>query len=159
MHIPGELHLYTDGACSDTRGGFAAILLNPVTMANVALAEGPYIDTTNNQMEMMAVIAGLEFAHTRIGAQHLRVFSDSKYVIEGITKWIHGWRARNWKTAKGEHVKNIELWHRMDAARALHKAVIFQWVKGHNGNDFNEMADALCVKMRERQETARRLKT
>lgn len=144
-----KLTLYTDGACSQTTGGFGSILVRPDTKQHIKFGGGPYKDTTNNQMEMMAVIAGLEFAHTRMGPQDLLVISDSKYVINGITEWIHGWKRNGWFTSAGKVVKNESLWKRMEAEVNRHRAIEFKWVKGHNGNEFNEMADQIAVAYRE----------
>ena len=148
MKVGKELVLYSDGACSQTIGGFGAVVVNPTTGKHLSISDGPYKDTTNNQMEMMAVIAGLRFVHKRIGAQRLLVISDSKYVINGITEWIHNWKRNGWITADGKLVKNASLWEKMEEARNLHEFTRFQWVKGHNGNEFNEVADKLAVSKR-----------
>lgn len=157
MRVDRELHLYTDGACTGARGGFGCVLVNPKTDQHIALADGPFCETTNNQMEMLAVIRGLEFVHRRIGAQSLLVFSDSQYVIKGITEWIHNWKRNGWFTSSNKLVKNAALWQRMEKARGLHQMTRFQWVKGHDGNRFNEMADRLAVSKRQSDSKARQL--
>lgn len=151
MNLPGELHLYTDGACSMNRGGFGCVLVNPITEFHKEIADGPYSPTTNNQMEMMSVIAGLEFVKNRLGSKRLRVFSDSQYVVRGINEWLPGWKSNLWFTSSNKPVKNQSLWKRMDAAVQFHEAVAFQWVKGHSGNRFNEIADKLAVAMRQQE--------
>ena len=96
--------------------------------------------TTNNRMELMAAIQALE-ALTR--PCKVELHTDSKYVMQGIEQWIHGWKARGWKTADKKPVKNEDLWKRLDAARARHD-VRWRWVKGHAGHEWNERADALA---------------
>ncbi len=96
--------------------------------------------TTNNRMEMMAAIAGLEALQRPC---RVRLFTDSKYVLDGATKWIKGWKKNGWKTADKKPVKNVDLWQRLDALAALHQ-VEWRWVRGHAGNPGNERADALA---------------
>jgi ribonuclease HI len=96
--------------------------------------------TTNNRMELMAVIAGLEALQRPCT---VGLFTDSKYVLDGATRWIKGWKKNGWKTADKKPVKNVELWQRLDAAHALHK-VSWHWVKGHSGHPENERADQLA---------------
>ena len=96
--------------------------------------------TTNNRMEMMAVIAALESLQKPIVA---RVFTDSQYVQKGISEWIHGWKRRGWQTADKKPVKNVDLWQRMDALAQGNK-LEWCWVKGHAGHEENERADALA---------------
>jgi len=133
--------IYTDGACKGNPGpgGWGAIL-------QAAGAEkelfGGVPDTTNNRMEMLAVIKGLE-ALTR--PCEVEVYTDSRYVIQGCSEWLEGWKKRNWRTAQKEPVKNVDLWKVLDGLLGRHD-VIFHWVKGHNGNRLNERADALANK-------------
>jgi ribonuclease HI len=96
--------------------------------------------TTNNRMELMAVIRGLEALKRPVS---VTVHTDSRYVADGITKWIHSWKRNGWKTAAKKPVKNAELWQRLDAALGDH-TVSWQWVKGHAGHPENERADALA---------------
>ncbi|NCV68186.1 MAG: ribonuclease HI, partial [Rhodobacteraceae bacterium] len=96
--------------------------------------------TTNNQMELMAAISALE---TLDRASTITVITDSSYVKDGVSTWIHGWKRNGWKTAAKKPVKNVELWQRLDAAQARHK-VTWEWVKGHAGHPENERADALA---------------
>lgn len=149
MRVKSEFHVYTDGACDrDAVGGFGFVIVNPNTEQSIPVGQGPYADTTNNQMEMMAVIAAMRFMHKRIGASNLLIYSDSQYVIKGITQWIYGWKKNGWFTSAGKPVKNAALWQQMEAARNLHQITRFEWVRGHDGNKFNEMADTLAVNNR-----------
>jgi ribonuclease HI len=138
------LTAFTDGACSGNPGpgGWGVILV--AREGDVVLRErelsGGEADTTNNRMELMAAIAALE-ALTRASA--LTVVTDSAYVKDGVTTWIHNWKRRGWRTAGGQPVKNLDLWQRLDAAAARHR-VDWQWVKGHAGHPENERADALA---------------
>jgi ribonuclease HI len=101
---------------------------------------GGEFQTTNNRMELMAVIEGLRALTRPVQAT---VFTDSQYVLKGITEWIHGWKARGWKTAAKEPVKNVDLWQALDKEAARHK-LEWRWVKGHDGHPENERADALA---------------
>ena len=101
---------------------------------------GGEAQTTNNRMELMAAIQGLEAVKR---AARVRLVTDSTYVKDGITKWIHGWKRNGWKTAAKKPVKNEDLWRRLDAALADHE-IEWQWVKGHAGHAENERADELA---------------
>ncbi|EKV32310.1 Ribonuclease HI [Caenispirillum salinarum AK4] len=133
------VELYTDGACSGNPGpgGWGAILRFKGVEKELSGGEA---QTTNNRMEMMAVIEGLN-ALTRPCT--VDVYTDSKYVMDGITKWIFGWKKNGWKTAGKKPVKNAELWQELDAAARRH-TVEWHWVKGHAGHAENERADALA---------------
>ena len=128
--------IWTDGACSGNPGpgGWGAILTCDGTEKELC---GGDADTTNNRMELMAAIASLE-ALTRPCAVDLH--TDSQYLRGGVMTWIHNWKKRGWTTADKKPVKNIELWKRLDEARARHE-VEWHWVKGHAGNELNERAD------------------
>jgi len=139
-----EVEIFTDGACSGNPGpgGWGAIL-------RIKTAEGGNRErelaggdpaTTNNRMELMAAIQGLEALKRPC---RVRLFTDSIYVRDGVTKWIHGWKKNGWRTADKKPVKNVELWQRLDAARAPHQ-VDWIWVKGHSGHAENERADQLA---------------
>ena len=134
-----EVEVFTDGACRGNPGpgGWAAILRYRRTEKDLS---GFVPDTTNNRMEMMAAIAGLEALKRPC---RVRLYSDSQYLRDGITKWINGWKRRGWVTANKEAVKNIDLWQRLDAAAAPHN-VTWIWVRGHSGHPENERADALA---------------
>lgn len=134
-----RVEIYTDGACSGNPGpgGWGAILLYGDARKELKGGETP---TTNNRMELMAAIKALE-ALTRPSAVDLH--SDSQYLRDGISKWIHGWKRNGWKTADKKPVKNAELWQELDAQRLRHD-VAFHWVKGHAGHELNERADELA---------------
>jgi ribonuclease HI len=131
--------VFTDGACSGNPGpgGWGAILRYGTTEKELSGGEAA---TTNNRMELMAAIAALEALKSAV---NVRIHTDSQYVKNGITAWIHGWKKNGWKTADKKPVKNVDLWQRLDAALKGHK-IEWIWVKGHAGHDENERADALA---------------
>ena len=133
------VEIFTDGACSGNPGpgGWGAILRYKGHEKELSGAEAP---TTNNRMEMMAAIAALE-ALKRPSPVHIH--TDSQYLRDGITRYIHGWKARGWKTADKKPVKNIDLWTRLEAAMKPHRVEWF-WVRGHSGHAENERADVLA---------------
>ena len=133
------IEIYTDGACSGNPGpgGWGAILRSGGHEKEIF---GGAQDTTNNRMEMMAVIKALESLKSKSA---VTIYTDSKYVMQGVTEWLAGWKARGWKTASNGQVKNQDLWERIDSLLAMHE-VTFQWVKGHAGHPDNERADALA---------------
>jgi len=139
-----QLFAYTDGACSGNPGpgGWGALLIARDGDAVLKERElcGGEAETTNNRMELLAAINALE---TLERATALTIVTDSSYVKDGITKWIHGWKARGWKTAAKKPVKNEDLWKRLEAATARHD-VTWEWVKGHAGHPENEKADELA---------------
>ena len=132
--------IHTDGACRGNPGpgGWGAVL--QAGGGHEKELWGGEALTTNNRMELMAAIQALE-ALTR--PCRVDLHTDSKYVMQGITEWIRGWKARGWKTADKKPVKNDDLWRRLDAARARHE-VKWHWVKGHAGHELNERADRLA---------------
>ena len=134
-----EVEIFADGACSGNPGpgGWAAILRHRRVEKELSGSE-PH--TTNNRMEMLAAIMGLEALKRRC---RVRLYSDSQYVRDGITKWIAGWKRRGWRTADNQPVKNIDLWQRLDQAAAGHE-ISWIWVRGHAGHPGNERADALA---------------
>jgi len=138
MEAPG-VDLFTDGACSGNPGpgGWAAILRMGEKERELSGGEAA---TTNNRMELMGVISGLE-ALKRPCA--VTIHTDSKYVLDGASKWIHGWKRNGWRTADKKPVKNVELWQRLDAAQKQH-TLKWIWVKGHSGHAENERADELA---------------
>lgn len=141
------VHLYTDGACSGNPGpgGWGYILEHPGS-GSVREDSGGEADTTNNRMELTAVIRGLE-ALTK--GSVVELYSDSEYVLKGLNEWMAGWKKRGWKTAAKKPVKNRELWERLDELVGAHD-VRFHWVKGHAGHPQNERADDLAVAARDR---------
>ena len=134
-----EVEIFTDGACSGNPGpgGWGAILRLGNRERELS---GGDPATTNNRMELMAAIAALE-ALKRPSV--VRLHTDSIYLKDGITRWLHGWKRNGWKTADKKPVKNIDLWQRLEAAMAPHKVEFF-WVRGHAGHPENERADALA---------------
>ena len=133
------VEMFTDGAClgNPGPGGWAALLR---FKGNEREISGGEAHTTNNRMEMMAVIEGLK-ALTR--GCTVTVMTDSQYVQKGITEWIHGWNRRGWKTADKQPVKNADLWQVLDEARSAH-TVTWKWVRGHSGHVENERVDVLA---------------
>ncbi|WP_456868407.1 ribonuclease HI [Galbibacter sp. BG1] len=134
------IEIYTDGGCRPNPGvgGWAAILRYKGHSKEIY---GGEIDTTNNRMELMAVIQGLK-AITR-PRQIVEVYTDSQYVRNGMTKWIDGWAKRGWKT-KGKAIKNVDLWQELAELCAKHN-VSFNWIRGHAGHAMNERADELAT--------------
>lgn len=134
-----EVIIYTDGACSGNPGpgGWGAILRKGPVEKELYGGEQA---TTNNRMEMLAVIRALEALKRPV---RVCIHTDSQYVQKGITEWIHGWKRRGWKTADKQPVKNEDLWRELDRLSALHE-VEWRWVKGHAGHPENERADALA---------------
>lgn len=133
------VEIFTDGACSGNPGpgGWGAVLRFKGVEKELSGGER---QTTNNRMELMAAIAALEALKR---PSPVRLTTDSTYVRDGITKWIHDWKRRGWKTAAKKPVKNVDLWQRLDAAAAAHE-VDWQWIKGHSGHPENERADQLA---------------
>ena len=131
--------LHTDGAClgNPGPGGWAAILQ---WGEHESVLSGGLADTTNNQMELMAVIMGLEALKRPVS---ITVVSDSRYVLNGIQNWIAGWKRNGWKNAKKQPVANQELWRRLDAVTQSHQ-IEWQWIKGHAGHPLNERCDELA---------------
>ena len=139
-----DLIAHTDGACSGNPGpGGWGVLLQARDGKRVVKERelsGGAADTTNNRMELMAAIAALEALER---PSSITIVTDSTYVKNGVTGWIHGWKRNGWKTAAKKPVKNADLWQRLDAAQARHQ-VTWEWVKGHAGHEENERADALA---------------
>ena len=133
------IDIFTDGACSGNPGpgGWGAILRKGVSEKELF---GGETLTTNNRMEMTAVIEALRALKQQV---HARVHTDSQYVQKGISEWIHGWKRRGWKTANKEPVKNEDLWRELDRLAAQH-TIEWIWVKGHAGHPENERADELA---------------
>lgn len=134
-----QIEIYTDGACSGNpgKGGWGAVLLYKNHHKEI---NGFCRDTTNNRMELTAVIESLKQVKKSIP---VKIYTDSKYVMDGITKWINSWKKNGWKTADKKPVKNNDLWQELDIECQKHQ-ITWQWVKGHNGNKYNEIADNLA---------------
>ena len=140
-----SIEIHTDGAClgNPGPGGWAALLRFNGTERELAGGEA---QTTNNRMDLMGAIAALEALKEPCAVV---LHSDSKYVLQGISEWMPGWKRKGWKTAGGGAVKNQDLWQRLDAAAAKHR-MTWQWVKGHAGHVENERVDALARAQAER---------
>lgn len=134
--------LYTDGACSGNPGpgGWAYVLKHPAS-GKEREESGGDAATTNNRMEMMAVIRGLGALSTRT---RVELWSDSKYVLDGLSEWLASWKRRGWKTADKKPVKNQDLWMELDGLVEKHE-VTFHWVKGHSDHPENERCDRMAV--------------
>jgi ribonuclease HI len=139
-----ELFAYTDGACSGNPGpgGWGVLMIareNGAVIKERELSGGEPL-TTNNRMELLAAISALEALKR---ASPVTIVTDSAYVKNGVTEWIHAWKRKGWRTAGGSPVKNVELWQRLEVAAAGHE-VTWRWIKGHAGHPENERADALA---------------
>jgi ribonuclease HI len=137
--MTGTVEIYTDGACKGNpgAGGWGAVLRYDGTLREIYGGEA---HTTNNRMELTAVIRALEALKRRC---KVRLHTDSQYVQQGISNWIHNWKKRGWRTADNKPVKNDDLWRKLDELAGRHE-VHWVWVRGHAGNDGNEQADALA---------------
>ncbi|VVE56217.1 Ribonuclease HI [Pandoraea capi] len=138
MTLP-QVEIYTDGACKGNPGpgGWGALLVAGKHRKEMFGGEP---NTTNNRMELLAVIRALEALNKPC---HVVLHTDSQYVQKGISEWIHGWKARSWKTAAKEPVKNADLWQTLDIVSQKHD-IDWRWVKGHAGHEGNEAADQLA---------------
>ena len=136
-----QVIMYTDGACRGNPGpgGWGAYITCEGSIKEIF---GGKLGVTNNQMELCAAIEGLAALKESCNVE---LFTDSKYVMDGITQWIHNWKKNNWRTAAKKDVKNKELWQRLDELINFHQ-VQWHWVKGHSGDPGNEMADLLANK-------------
>ncbi len=139
-----ELFAYTDGACSGNPGpGGWGVLMQAKDGDEIVkerTLQGGEAETTNNRMELLAAITALE---TLSKPSTITIVTDSAYVKNGVTGWIHGWKRNGWKTSNKKPVKNVELWQRLEEAAARHE-VTWEWVKGHAGHPENERADELA---------------
>lgn len=159
MSGPRFLKLYTDGSCPvnpDGPGGYAAIAVEVdgagAPLSSRVVAQGGEPKTTNNRMELRAVIEGLSALNSE-GATVV-IYSDSEYVVKGYSEWMPRWLARGWKTGAGKPVLNVDLWKALLEVTKSHHRVVFRHVKGHNGDFYNEEADRLAgeqtARMKER---------
>ena len=131
--------IYTDGACQGNpgKGGWAAIIIEPSGEREIV---GYEKSTTNNRMELKAVIEALK--EIEVNSQ-ISLFSDSKYVIDGITKWIKNWKINDWKTTNKKEIKNLDLWMDLDKLTSKFK-ITWNWVKAHSTNEYNNKVDRLA---------------
>lgn len=136
-----EVTIYTDGACSGNpgAGGWAAVILFRDQRKDIC---GREENTTNNKMELMAVINGLKALKASC---NIDLYTDSLYIKNGITEWIKKWKVNGWKTSAKKPVKNVELWKELDEISSQHQ-INWRWVKAHNGDEYNEVADTLARK-------------
>lgn len=143
---PNLVLLFTDGACSGNPGpgGWAFILKHPAS-GKVVDGSGGEAQTTNNRMELTAVIMGLRSIKK---PSRVELYSDSQYVLKGLDEWIESWKKRGWRTADKKPVKNRELWEALDELKGVH-ALTFHWVKGHSEHPENEACDRMAVAARE----------
>ena len=134
-----RIKIYTDGACRGNpgRGGWGVFIINGQESKKIF---GGKIETTNNEMELTAAIKGLEFFNS---PTDLDLYTDSKYVMDGINDWIHNWKKNGWKTANKKPVKRSNLWIELDKLNNFHD-VKWYWIKGHSGDVGNDMADELA---------------
>ena len=150
-HYETVIHIYTDGGCSGNPGpgGWAYVIMgNEKTTSSALFAEkwGGEASTTNNRMELQAVISALEcLPHIQPPEKNATVYTDSQYVQKGMTLWLKDWKARGWKTSSKKPVKNQDLWQCLDALAAKF-TITWVWVKGHAGNEYNERCDFLVQK-------------
>ncbi len=135
-----KLKIYTDGACSGNpgKGGWAAVILDGKNQSSISGSENK---TTNNRMELMAPIMALKKIKTK---SEITIYTDSRYVKDGITEWIKKWKLNNWKSANKKPVKNKDLWVKLDNCSQKHD-VSWKWVKAHAGNKLNNLVDELAV--------------
>ena len=135
-----SLKIYTDGACSGNpgKGGWAAIIIDGKNQLNISGSENK---TTNNRMELMAPIMALKKIKTK---SEIIIYTDSRYVKDGITEWIKKWKLNNWKSSNKKPVKNKDLWIKLDNCCQKHN-VSWKWVRAHAGNKLNNLADELAV--------------
>lgn len=141
------VELHTDGACSGNPGpGGWAFLLRHGASGKEMVRAGAEAETTNNRMELRAVIEGLSVLKS---ASIVDLYSDSQYVLNGLREWIHDWKKRGWKTSAKKPVKNQELWQALDDLASRH-TVRFHWIRGHSEHPDNERCDRLAVEARER---------
>jgi ribonuclease HI len=141
------MDIYTDGGCSGNPGpgGWAFVIVLTTFQGTRVVAErsGGEKDTTNNRMELAAVIAALEFLGTMQSVpRNITLYTDSQYVQKGMNEWLAQWKSKGWRTSAKESVKNRDLWERLDALNGQY-SITWEWVKGHSGNPYNEHCDTL----------------
>jgi len=144
MPTKPHVEIYVDGACSGNPGpgGWGALMIYEGKRKE---ALGYALDTTNNQMEILAAIEALKLLKKSC---RVKIYTDSTYVMDGITKWIHNWQRNNWRKSDNQPVKNADLWRGLQEESAKHE-ITWSWVKGHSSNEGNDIADSLAVRGRE----------
>ena len=132
--------IYTDGAClgNPGPGGWAAVIFDKEKKKKIL--KGNEESTTNNRMELIATIKAIEIIEYK---SNIKIYTDSKYVIDGISSWIINWKKNNWKTSSKEPVKNVKLWQKLDYVSSKHE-IVWEWIKGHSGHILNEEVDELA---------------
>jgi len=145
--MDSALKIFTDGGCSGNPGpgGWAYVMVIQTFQGTQIISQekGAEKDTTNNKMELTAVISALRALKTRTDVpRHAVIYTDSQYVQKGITEWIHTWKRNSWKTSDKKPVKNRELWIELDSL-ASEFPLKWEWIKGHAGNEFNELCDTM----------------
>ena len=132
--------IYTDGAClgNPGPGGWAAVIFDKE--GEKKILKGNEESTTNNRMELIATIKAIEIIEYK---SNIKIYTDSKYVIDGINSWIINWKKNNWKTSSKEPVKNVKLWQKLDYVSSKHE-IDWEWIKGHSGHTLNEEVDELA---------------
>ena len=135
-----KIVIYTDGACAGNpgKGGWAAIIINNQNKLSISGSEN---NTTNNRMELMAPIMALKKIKRK---SDITIYTDSKYVKDGITDWIKSWKLNNWKSSNKKPVKNKDLWVKLDNACQKHR-ISWKWVKAHSDNKYNNLVDEIAV--------------
>ena len=143
VRMSNTISIYTDGACkvNPGRGGWGVFIEN----SNEKLYGGEP-DTTNNRMELTAVIESIKYLKQKNTNKSSTIYTDSQYVFHGITKWRKTWKRNNWKNSKKQTVLNYDLWQKLDALLEEQNKVSFVWIRGHNGNPGNDIADNLANK-------------
>lgn len=148
MDISQNIHVYTDGACKGNpgKGGWAYVVVNTINNEKLHEGSGGVVKTTNNRMELTAVLEAFKYLESVTCPASFVFFVDSKYVVDGITSWIVKWKKNGWKTSTKTPVINEDLWQELD--RYTHEVfkgrVSWQWVRGHAGDPYNEMVDSLA---------------
>lgn len=151
-HEPMSIALYSDGGCRGNPGPGAWAFLAQNHAGEVLLQGAEFeMQTTNNKMELLGAISGLELLSQKLpelGREpkltSIKIITDSKYVVEGMKTWVHGWKSRGWKKADGKAPENLELWQRLDSMNESFLKLDWQWVKGHGGHPQNEYCDRLA---------------
>lgn len=152
MSVQRRVHLITDGACSGNPGpGGWAFILRDAGTGTEREQTGGETETTNNRMELTAVIMGLRGLEE---GTTVELYSDSQYVLKGLKEWMADWKRRGWRTAAKKPVKNRELWEELDGLASRHE-IRFHWVRGHNDHPDNDRADRLAVEARDRAASGR----